>query len=418
MIKTLSFKNHIFKKNDIKRSISESFLFYGKRRTVTLVNELKNLGFYYATKSGLSLGIEELKVSCIKDILLENANQILQYANFAFFSGFITTFERFILILNSWINATNFLTTQLVYFLQKLDPFNSLNLMVFSGARGNLTQVSQLIGIRGLISDSNGQIMEIPILHNFSEGLTLTDYLLSTYGARKGIVDTSLKTADAGYLTRRLIYSSKDLIIRDLDCFTKYFIKIYKSISNIHFLQQVVGKTCAETIYDFNTNLIIIYKNTIITKIIANRLFRCAKSFICIYSILTCNLSRSVCIKCYGWNLSSNKLITLGDTIGINAAQSIGEPGTQLTMRTFHTGGSFTNIPSRQIHAKYTGFILFSQSKSIPIRIADGRQVQKLVQPSVLKLFAYNNFVWTFILSFGFYIYISNKSFISVHVFT
>ena len=231
--------------------------------------------------------------------------------------------------------------------------------MAFSGARGNLSQVRQLVGMRGLMADPNGQIIDIPIIHNFREGLTITDYIMSAYGARKGVVDTALRTADSGYLTRRLIDVAQDVIIREQDCQTKHSLKIYKKEKLEHFFEKLVGLTAAETIYSNTFKSILIKKNEQITEKIASAIINENINSIKVHSPLTCQSSRSICQKCYGWNLSYSKLVNLGEAVGIIAAQSIGEPGTQLTMRTFHTGGIFTADPSRQIRSKTTGFFSF-----------------------------------------------------------
>jgi hypothetical protein len=413
MIKLLKFQNKIFNKALVMDLITKSFSEYGKTRTTFLVNALKDLGFYYATKSGLSISLNDLKVPLKKKALIVKTKNEINLIKLKYKSGQLTFIEHLNLILNSWQITTNSLQQMLVSFLQNKDPFNSIYLMVFSGARGNLSQVKQLMGMRGLISDSKGQLIQIPIIHNFCEGLTLTDYLMSTYGARKGIVDTALKTADAGYFTRRLINSINDIIIRDLDCFTTFFIKIYKITSKIQFIRLILGRTSVDDIYDFNKQCFLVYKNTCITLKIANNIYLSDLRYIRVYSVLTCKLANSICKKCYGWDLSLNKSIKLGDAIGVIAAQSIGEPATQLTMRTFHTGGSFTLASCRQIFAKFTGIIsIFEQKFCSYFRTSYGSIAQILNIPLILKLINHKNISYSLFLSSNTLLYVFNKQFI------
>lgn len=413
MIKRFKFKNKIFKKNTIKELIYESFINYGKTRTSYLIDELKDLGYYYATKSGLSISVEDLNIPKKKNEFIDKSKHCVLFTKLAYKRGELNFIEQSNTILNSWARTTNILTQAIVALLQKFDPFNSLHLMVFSGARGNISQVTQLMGMRGLMSDSNGQLMEIPIIHNFREGLTIIDYIMSTYGSRKGIVDTALKTADAGYLTRRLVNSVNDIIIRDIDCSTTYFIKIYKSPLKSNFINQLLGRTSVISIYDFTKKKFIVYKNTCITEKIANNLYSCALYYICVYSILTCKLENSICKKCYGWDIALQKPIKLGDAVGVIAAQSIGEPGTQLTMRTFHTGGSFSLSTSRQIIAKFTGVVTYADNLYIKkFRTQNGNIAKKILKPITLKLISYQNNINNILLNFGSILYVFNKQFI------
>jgi DNA-directed RNA polymerase subunit beta' len=253
-------------------------------------------------------------------------------------------------------------------------------MMAFSGARGNLSQVRQLVGMRGLMSDPSGQIMNLPIKKNFREGLTITDYLMSGYGARKGIVDTALKTANSGYLTRRLIDVAQDIIIREKDCLTRYSFlysnlqkeKYFKS----SFSNQLLGRLLNKKIYDPKTKKLIANKNSEINSNLIQTLAERQVENLYVRSPLTCSLYRSICQKCYGWNLSKENLIDLGEAVGIIAAQSIGEPGTQLTMRTFHTGGIFTSSTTKQLISPIDGTIEFSKFlKTVTIRTNRGENV-------------------------------------------
>ena len=227
MSKTVKFKNTLFNKKELKNVIYTAFIDYGTARASYLADDLKELGFHYATKAGISISVEDLKVPPIKKSLLSEAYKEIDTSDTQYSRGEINTIERFQNVINTWNNASETLKDELVGYFKTTDPLNSIYLMAFSGARGNLSQVRQLVGMRGLMSDPQGQIIDIPIIHNFREGLTITDYIMSAYGARKGVVDTALRTADSGYLTRRLIDVAQDVIIREEDCLTKRSINLY-----------------------------------------------------------------------------------------------------------------------------------------------------------------------------------------------
>ena len=374
MVKKIKFKNQTFSKKELKQVIYDAFTNYGIARASELADEMKELGFHYATQAGISISVEDLKIPPSKQGLLEaSQNEILE-SDLAYARGEVTSVERFQKVIDTWNNTSETLKNNVVDYFGKTDPLNSIYLMAFSGARGNLSQVRQLVGLRGLMSDPNGQIIDIPIIHNFREGLTITDYIMSAYGARKGVVDTALRTADSGYLTRRLIDVAQDVIIREPDCGTKRSLKIYYKGNKKNFIEKILGRTSAEDIYSKDFNNIIVKRNEQITTEIADQLIDANIKSINLRSPLTCESTRSICQKCYGWNLSHGKLVDLGEAVGIISAQSIGEPGTQLTMRTFHTGGIFTADPSRQIRAKKTGFLKFN---SKAFRIAKTQSFRK-----------------------------------------
>ena len=392
MINRLKFQNCIFNKGCIKTLIYDSFVFYGKTRTAFLIDSLKDLGFYYSTKSGLSIGVEDLKVPLLKSSVILKNYRLVNRTNNMYKRGNVDFLEKSNTILTSWSESTNSLTKILVSFLNSFDPFNSLHLMVFSGARGNLSQVIQLMGLRGLMSDPNGHLLDIPIINNFRDGLTLFDYLRSTYGARKGLVDTSLKTADAGFLTRRLVNSMNDIIIKDFDCQTQTSLTIYKSDSYSFFVKQLLGRTAFENLYHFSKNKIIVYKNTCITEKIAFNIFYSSLFFVKVYSVLTCALSTSICKKCYGWDLASQRFICLGSAVGVISAHSIGEPATQLTMRTFHTGGSFTSSPNRKLFSKVNGLIFYNGKTALKkLRTKYGTYSFLIIKPFFFTLICYTN---------------------------
>jgi len=355
MFKKYCFKNISFNKKELKDLVGQYYIKYGVSKASCLLDSLKDLGFYFATQASISLAVEDLKVPPIKKSLINTTNTNINLTNLKYLRGKITDVERFQKVIDTWNQTNDDLKTEVVKHFKRNDSLNPIYLMAFSGARGNLSQVHQLVGMRGLMADPNGQIMDIPIEANFREGLKITDYIISSYGARKGIVDTALKTADSGYLTRRLVDVAQHVIIRELDCGTQMGILIKDSFLTS---SNLIGRSLITNISKNNELLI---KNTNeITLPFINLSKNALISDIIIRSPLTCISSRSICQKCYGWNLSQTNLVEIGEAIGIIAAQSIGEPGTQLTMRTFHTGGVFSNESKKQIRSKYNGQIILS----------------------------------------------------------
>ena len=375
-----TYQNILISKKQLKQILSWSFTKYGSIKACFLADELKILGFKYATYAGISISIEDLRVPYVKQTMLQNANQEILNTEKIYLKGKITNVERFQKIIDTWNITSEMLKDEVVSFFKKYDPLNSVYIMAFSGARGNLSQVRQLVGMRGLMSDSNGEIMNLPIKKNFREGLTVTDYLMSGYGARKGIVDTALKTANSGYLTRRLIDVAQDIIIREKDCLTPHsfiFINIKNDTQNIDsFYDRILGRLINKPIYDPKTNDLISEMNTQITPNLIRTFKQRQIKRVYIRSPLTCSLYRAICQKCYGWDLASENLVDMGEAIGIIAGQSIGEPGTQLTMRTFHTGGIFTSEANQQLVSSTNGFIIFSDVlKTSPLRTNRGENV-------------------------------------------
>ena len=357
-MKNYIYQNNLVNKKQLRQILGWSFTNFDSMQACSLADELKQLGFKYATKAGISISIEDLRVPFIKNLMLEKANEEIVISEKIFVKGKITEVERFQKIIDTWNLTSESLKNQVVYYFKNYDPLNSVYVMAFSGARGNLSQVRQLVGMRGLMSDPSGEIMNLPITHNFREGLTITDYLMSGYGARKGIVDTALKTANSGYLTRRLIDVAQDILIREKDCKTNHSILIFKK----SFSKNIVGRILNQTINDLNNLAIIAEKNSQITPLLIKILEQKKISKIYLRSPLTCLLYRAVCQQCYGWDLSTENLVDIGEAVGILAGQSIGEPGTQLTMRTFHTGGIFTSEISQQITSPTSGIVRFSKS--------------------------------------------------------
>jgi len=361
-MKNYTYQNTLVSKKQLKQLLAWSFTKYGSIKACFLADELKYLGFKYATQAGISISIEDLRVPSIKNSVLQNSNQEILNTEKICLKGKITDVERFQKIIDTWNITSESLKDEVVSYFKKYDPLNSVYIMAFSGARGNLSQVRQLVGMRGLMSDPSGQIMNLPIKKNFREGLTITDYLMSGYGARKGIVDTALKTANSGYLTRRLIDVAQDIIIREKDCLTNHSLLFVTTENNTYSIsEKISGRLLNKPVFDKKTNELIAQINTQITPNLI-KLFKQRKiQKFYIRSPLTCCLYRSICQKCYGWDLATENLVDMGESVGIIAGQSIGEPGTQLTMRTFHTGGIFTSEASQQLISQFNGTIKFSK---------------------------------------------------------
>lgn len=357
----LSFSNVVIDKKQLKHLIIWAFRNYGIARAANMADKLKDLGFYYATKAGISLSLEDLRIPPIKKTLLKDTLNLIINTDYRYKRGEITAVERFQKVIDTWNNSSEMLKQEVVKYFKDTDPLNAIYMMAFSGARGNISQVRQLVGMRGLMSDPQGQIIDLPISSNFREGLTVTDYFISSYGARKGLVDTALRTADSGYLTRRLVDVAQDVIIREVDCKTAKGILLENIIENnkliIGLEQLLIGRVLAEDIFDPITNILIARANQDVNDILAKTIIQSKIFKILVRSPITCDADESVCQKCYGWNLAHGKLVDLGEAVGIIAAQSIGEPGTQLTMRTFHTGGVFTGEFADKVYSPFNALL-------------------------------------------------------------
>ena len=386
-MKNYTYQNSLIGKKQLRQILGWSFTNYNSMQACSLADELKYLGFKYATTAGISISIEDLRVPFVKNLMLEKANQEIVNSEKIFLKGKITEVERFQKIIDTWSLTSESLKDQVIHYFKNYDPLNSVYIMAFSGARGNLSQVRQLVGMRGLMSDPSGEIMNLPIKQNFREGLSITDYLMSGYGARKGIVDTALKTANSGYLTRRLIDVAQDIIIREKDCHTEDSILVCSN----EFSKKIIGRVLNKSIIDLDKSEVIAKKDVQITPLLFETLKQKKISEIYIRSPLTCRLYRAICQKCYGWDLSTENLVDIGEAVGILAGQSIGEPGTQLTMRTFHTGGIFTSEARQQIISPFTGVIRFSKFlETIVLRTNRGEEVLVTKNSGSLILIADN----------------------------
>ncbi len=356
--KHVEYINKTVDKKGLNKLLAQIYLEWGGAKTAELANNLKNLGFKYATKAGTTISIHDLSVPSVKGKLLKEAQEQIEQSTYRYMKGEITEVERYTKVIDTWSETTARLTEQVV---ENFDRLNPVYMMAFSGARGNLSQVSQLVGMRGLMADAQGQIIDLPIKSNFKEGLSCTEYVISSYGARKGLVDTALKTADSGYLTRRLVDVAQDVIIRDADCHTQKSIKLTAIMDGenaiVPLLDRLLGRTIAQDILDKDGN-VLVEKNTTMNRDDIAKIKDLNLTEVDVRSTLTCELEYGICQKCYGWAMTTQKLVDIGEAIGTIAAQSIGEPGTQLTMRTFHTGGVFKGAGAmKQVLAPFDGKI-------------------------------------------------------------
>ena len=384
--KSFDFINEQVNKKSINNLLAQVYLEFGGAKTATLADNLKNLGYRYATKSGTTISIADLSVPADKKELLMEAENEIEKSTHRYLKGDITEVERYTKVIDTWSETTSKLTARVVENFDKLNP---VYMMAFSGARGNLSQVSQLVGMRGLMADAQGQIIDLPIKSNFKEGLSVTEYIISSYGARKGLVDTALKTADSGYLTRRLVDVAQDVIIRDHDCGTSNGI-LMSDISDgekvvAPLADRLLGRTIAEDIKDAEGN-VVVAAGTTIDRVDIRKIKKLNLTQVLVRSPLTCELEYGICQKCYGWAMTTQKIVDIGEAIGIIAAQSIGEPGTQLTMRTFHTGGVFKGAGAmKEIIADVDGKVatkIFTRD----LRTRHGDNVAITVQESDLEI--------------------------------
>ena len=402
--------NRTITKKILEKLVHETFSQFGVIECSSLLDSLKLLGFYYATNAGISINLEDLKTPDLKKDCIETANDEIAEVSNKWQQGEVSDTERFQRIIDSWNGATESLKNKIIDYYKNYDPTNNLYIMSFSGARGNMSQVRQLVGMRGLMSDQEGKIIDLPIQRNFREGLSSIDYIISSYGARKGIVDTALKTADSGYLTRRLIYLAQDLVIRELDCKTEEGMVIeYRKTSNINNL---IGRTMINAIQT-KTMAPIKEKDILLTNDILSKLKQKGPLLLNVRTPLMCKSNGSVCQKCYGWDLSKQRSISLGEAVGIIAAQSIGEPGTQLTMRTFHTGGIFTGENINQVLSPFSGKLILPENlKTINYRTSHGVLVLKLQEETTVTILNWEGKIEKIFLNIGSFLYKTKSGFI------
>ena len=346
--KGFRYVNEPLSKGGVSDIISECYKNFGHGAVIALLDDIKDLGFEYATLGGISVAIGDLQIPSQKQECVDDANGQLAKVEDQYRKGIITERERHNKIIDVWTRTTDKVAD---FVFKNMSRSNPIFMMADSGARGSKLQVRQLAGMRGLMAKPSGEIIEIPITSNFKEGLTVLEYFISTHGARKGLADTALKTADAGYLTRRLVDVAQEVIIVDEDCRTVNGITVAEIVEGedvvVSLKERIIGRICLDNIVDLVSDEIILKSSELITEEIAHKIERLGLEKIRIRSVLTCESERGVCIKCYGKNLASRRLVELGEAVGVIAAQSIGEPGTQLTMRTFHIGGTASRVAER-----------------------------------------------------------------------
>jgi DNA-directed RNA polymerase subunit beta' len=366
--KEMPFVNGLLKKKGLQQLVQFCYLRFGLPKTVEMLDALKDLGFLYATMSGLSIGIDDLVVPAEKEGLVEAARQDVIRVEQQYLEGAITNGERYNKVIAIWSEVTERIADKMFGGMQASDRdgdnFNAVYIMADSGARGSKQQIRQLAGMRGLMAKPSGEIIETPITSNFREGLTVLQYFISTHGARKGLADTALKTADSGYLTRRLVDVAQDVIISEPDCGTMDGIEAQAIVEGGETIEplrdRIVGRVALEDINDPFTNDTICKSGDEITEELGSSIQDSGIERVKIRSVLTCESRRGVCAKCYGRDLAAGRLVELGQAVGVIAAQSIGEPGTQLTMRTFHIGGTASRVAEQStLEAGHRGTVKF-----------------------------------------------------------
>nr|QYB21083.1 RNA polymerase beta'' subunit [Austrotaxus spicata] len=369
------FYNRVMDKTAMKQLISKFVNQFGMAYTSHILDQLKTSGFQQATDAAISLGIDDLLTTPSKVWLIQDAQQQGFASEKHHDYGNVHAVEKLRQLIEIWHATSEYLRREMNPNFRMTDPFNPVHMMSFSGARGSTSQVHQLVGMRGLMSDPQGKIVDLPIQGNFREGLSLTEYIISCYGARKGVVDTSIRTADAGYLTRRLVEVVQHIVVRKEDCGTiqGLFVNIIQGpeiIKKKMVLQTLIGRVLADDIY-INGRCIATRNQDIGIKL-ANQLRNLQTQQIYIRTPFTCKSISWICQLCYGRSTTHSNLIELGEAVGIIAGQSIGEPGTQLTLRTFHTGGVFTGDITEHIRAPFTGKIQFNENLVYPTRTRHG----------------------------------------------
>jgi len=327
-------------KNELKKIIDKSIKVHGTTKTAILLDKIKELGFKYSTKGAITISISDMVIPEVKAKYIKETEEKIEKITKQYKRGLISDEERYNSVIAAWTEASENITRVLI---NNLDRFNPVYMMSQSGARGNINQIKQLAGMRGLMADTSGKTIEFPIKANFREGLTVMEFFISTHGARKGLADTALRTADSGYLTRRLVDVSQDVIVRETDCGTRKGIEVTDIKDGNEVIEElserIIGRYPVGNIVHPETGEIIVEAGRMITDQDAEKIVKAGIKKVRIRSVLTCHSEYGVCAKCYGANLATGEECNVGEAVGIIAAQSIGEPGTQLTMRTFHTGG-------------------------------------------------------------------------------
>ena len=381
------FINEVLTKKNLRPIILRVFKSAGMAATARFLDDIKNMGFEYATRGGLTFSLSDIVIPDAKEKLIEEASKEVERARTNYAMGFITENERYNQVIDIWTRTNNRVSEVLFETLKNdRDGFNAIYMMADSGARGSKEQIRQLGGMRGLMAKpqksligSAGEIIENPILSNFKEGLSVLEYFISTHGARKGLADTALKTADAGYLTRRLVDVAQDVTVVQHDCGTLRGIKIGALKDNEDIVEpladRILGRVSVHDVYDPLTGELIVAANELIDEEKARQITETSIEEVEIRSVLACEARRGVCALCYGRNLATGRLVEPGEAVGVVAAQSIGEPGTQLTLRTFHIGGAASRISAEStIQTKFAGIVQFENLRTVTYESEDGER--------------------------------------------
>ena len=373
--KEMPFVNGLLRKKGLGALVNYCYLRFGLETTVRMLDEVKALGFLYATRAGISIGIDDLIVPLNKADLVNTAEKEVIEVEKQYQDGAITHGERYNKVVAIWSNVTDLVADEMFQAMEAQDKAGELNpiyIMADSGARGSKQQIRQLSGMRGLMAKPSGEIIETPITANFREGLNVLQYFISTHGARKGLADTALKTADSGYLTRRLVDVAQDVIISEFDCGTVDGIFVEPIVEAGEVVEplrdRIVGRVSLEQIKDYEGS-VIVDVNQEINEDLAASIQAAGIERVRIRSVLTCESRRGVCVRCYGRNLATGRMVEMGEAVGVIAAQSIGEPGTQLTMRTFHIGGTASRISEQStLEARSSGFLKYHSLQTVTNR--------------------------------------------------
>jgi DNA-directed RNA polymerase subunit beta' len=375
-----SFVNKVMNKKELTRLIDRCYREAGPRATVAFLDDIKEIGFKYATKSGLSICIGDMHIPTKKAEIIDKANKEILEVEQQYAEGLITKGERYNKVIDIWAHVTEMVTAEMMRELGGSSggrrAFNSIFMMADSGARGSTQQIRQLGGMRGLMAKPSGEIIETPITANFREGLTVLQYFISTHGARKGLADTALKTANSGYLTRRLVDVAQDVIITEVDCQSQDGIYVTPLVEGGEIIEpieeRILGRIPVDDIRDPITNDLIVPAREEINEERVEAIVEAGIDKVLIRSVLTCQTKRGVCVKCYGRDLGRGVLVDIGEAVGIIAAQSIGEPGTQLTMRTFHIGGTASKVVEQTVlEAKNGGIIKYMNINTVKNKEGD-----------------------------------------------
>ncbi|HEX5042071.1 MAG TPA: DNA-directed RNA polymerase subunit beta' [Candidatus Polarisedimenticolaceae bacterium] len=372
----LPYVNGLLKKKGLQSLVHYCYLRHGANMTVELVDTLKDLGFQFATRAGVSVGVDDMVVPPEKAAVVEKARTDQIEVEQQYLDGLITNRERYNKVIAIWSEATEKVSEAMFREMTRIEresnEFNPILMMADSGARGSKQQMRQLAGMRGLMAKPSGEIIETPITANFREGLNVLQYFISTHGARKGLADTALKTANSGYLTRRLVDVAQDVIITSDDCQTLEGIEVSRIEEGGEIIEElrdrIVGRTVLEDLRDPLTSEVILERNALVDEDLAAAIQDAGIETVKIRSVLTCESRRGVCIRCYGRNLATGRMVELGEAVGVIAAQSIGEPGTQLTMRTFHIGGTARVEEQSSIEAGGAGTVRYQNIKFVENR--------------------------------------------------